>query len=461
MKRRFPFLSFFLAMFVLTSIALSYLLVFNSHPLSKYLSQEEVATKTIQNNQEQLSAYYQPAHVKFEEAVFPTTAYLAKGNRLFDLNHYPTLESLLVKIQHAPIQVRDIRINRNLEDYQALYEQDYIEFDFRQSVPLSLVDSLINLGNNQETPFKLDRILIPDSDKRLAYVVDTRTKSFIEVELSTDFDLADCFNQVNKVKENWLSVDRYDLKDKSVYLPVNEQVIKSKTYILEKIPENMFISSVFPNSDFVISQANTTDTKSYQNYQSTLTIFGSKQLMTITTNSISNREKISEEQKLRESFKPVAENAYWRQGLRYDGIRNNMVTYRRFLDGFPIYSHSSIEDYGALKVYMRNTPGSEVYRFEKPTVILMANIDDMSQDIPLLSADELVTTLTGAGVNLDRISDIQLVYEWQPDMQNFQVVTLIPKWYVEVNGRQYSLDQITHGDLAKQDQAQESNTEGE
>ena len=45
------------------------------------------------------------------------------------------------------------------------------------------------------------------------------------------------------------------------------------------------------------------------------------------------------------------------------------------------------------------------------------------------------------------LDQIFVAYEWQANMENFQLVTFIPKYYVEYKGRYISLERLKRGEL--------------
>ena len=54
------------------------------------------------------------------------------------------------------------------------------------------------------------------------------------------------------------------------------------------------------------------------------------------------------------------------------------------------------------------------------------------------------------------LDQIFVAYEWQANMENFQLVTFIPKYYVEYKGRYISLERLKRGELRHNQDASSS-----
>ena len=78
---------------------------------------------------------------------------------------------------------------------------------------------------------------------------------------------------------------------------------------------------------------------------------------------------------------------------------------------------------------------------------LRSHIDDKSKASDLDSASGLVSQLHEQGMATTDLDQIFVAYEWQANMENFQLVTFIPKYYVEYKGRYISLERLNRGEL--------------
>ena len=71
----------------------------------------------------------------------------------------------------------------------------------------------------------------------------------------------------------------------------------------------------------------------------------------------------------------------------------------------------------------------------------------------------MVSQLHEQGMVTTDLDQIFVAYEWQANMENFQLVTFIPKYYVEYKGRYISLERLNRGEL-RHSQESASSDEG-
>ena len=176
---------------------------------------------------------------------------------------------------------------------------------------------------------------------------------------------------------------------------------------------------------------------------------------TARSEAVQNRSSVHRDQIIMDSFAEMKKYGVWTQGLRLTTNNStNTLYYRRYLDGYPLMSDASPYYLG-----LQFNLSPKVTRFSGSFLSLRSHIDDKSKATELDSASSLVSQLHEQGMVTTDLDQIFVAYEWQANMENFQLVTFIPKYYVEYKGRYISLERLNRGEL-RHSQESASSDEG-
>ena len=453
--KRVSLTTLLLAFFVTLNLLLIYFLMFDTQILTTLFNrfEEETVITSTREPEEDVSALHQLTNPAIEQIITPYKLVVQEDAQRYDVNYYATLEEVMALLANQPFELDDNHVETDPAMFQAIYEQNFVELIYPTRFSVPTLRRLIEIPTDLSTQFELNRIVIPEGQATTVYLIDTINETYIQATLQDEDMKADLFALIKSVRdEQWLPVEAYQLNEQIVYLPTYETLASSQVYTLDELPDSLFLNEVFPNSNYDISEPDENNIRSYHTLLTSLLINDTTNIMTInhTFPSINNsqnitRDMILSEEKMRYSYPYIQAYEYWPGDIRLYEEQNNVVTYRRFLNGLPIYVAQGLPDYGATQVTLRTNSTIEVFRFRMPLVVLGTHIHDMSQVYDIESAEQIEAALIEQGLSLSSFDNIILGYEWQDDMENFKKVTLIPKWFFYINNHYYSMDQLRDG----------------
>lgn len=453
--KRITVTTLLLAFFVTLNLLLIYFLMFDTQILTPLFNrfEEETVITTTSEPRENGSNFRQLTNPTVDQIITPYKLVVKEDAQYYDVNYNATLEAVMELLANQPFELVDNHVVSDPEMFHSLSDQNLVELIYPTKFSVPALKRLIEIPTDLSTQFELNRIMIPEDEAATVYLVDTISETYIEANLQ-DADLkAELFTLIRSVRDDqWLAVEPYLLSQETVYLPTVETLASSQVYTLDELPDNLFLNEVFPNSNYDISEPDENNIRSYHTLLTSLLINDTTNFMTInhtfpSSSSSQNitRDMILSEERMRYSYPYIQSYEYWPGDIRLYQEQNNVVTYRRFLNGLPIYAAEGLADYGATRVTLRTNSTIEVFRFHMPLVVLGTHIHDMSEVYDVESAVQIETTLIDQGLSFADFDKIILGYEWQADMENFKKVTLIPKWFFYVNSQYYSIDQVRDG----------------
>ena len=438
------------------NLFLVYLLLFDTNLLNRWLNQfegETVITTSISEPIEAEEDYYEVTTLTLDQLITPTKLIVNETSDFYDVNNYATLQSVLELLGSQTIELNSNSVETHPEMYEAVISGEYLQLLYPTSFSVPSLRGLIATPEELSTQFEMNRLVFPRHLEGTVYLVDTKSQAYMEAELTDPTIAKEIFAVVDAVRDDqWLPVTRFAVDGGAVYLPTYETISLSQIYTLEKLPDSLFLDDIFPSNNYDIAEPDANSVRSYHTLLTTFQINDLTNIMSIN-HSISSttgsnniiRDMVLPEEKVRYSYPYVQTYEYWSSDIRLYSENNNTITYRRFLNGLPIYSAPGLADYGATRVTLRTNPNIEVSRYQMPLMTIGTHIHDMSRVYDIESGAQIAALLTEQGLGFERFTNIVLGYEWQSEMENFKTVTLVPKWFFHVNNTYYSIDQVRDG----------------
>lgn len=438
------------------NLFLVYLLLFDTNLLNRWLNQfegETVITTSISEPIEAEEDYYEVTTLTLDQLITPTKLIINESSDMYDVNNYATLKSVLELLGSQTIELNTNSVETHPDMYEAVTSGEYLQLLYPTSFSVPSLRGLIATPEELSTQFEMNRLVFPRHLEGTVYLVDTKSQAYMEAELTDPTIAKEIFAVVDAVRDDqWLPVTRFAVDGGAVYLPTYETISLSQIYTLEKLPDSLFLDDIFPSNNYDIAEPDANSVRSYHTLLTTFQINDLTNIMSIN-HSISSttgsnniiRDMVLPEEKVRYSYPYVQTYEYWSSDIRLYSENNNTITYRRFLNGLPIYSAPGLADYGATRVTLRTNPNIEVSRYQMPLITIGTHIHDMSRVYDIESGAQIAALLTEQGLGFERFTNIVLGYEWQSEMENFKTVTLVPKWFFHVNNTYYSIDQVRDG----------------
>lgn len=425
------------------SLVCTYFISINTSTLPQFINStinKESSTETTESENAKRT-YFQLSQPKYQD-VFSPDKIVIKQNNVNYLVDYPDLVSNVIqRLADRPFEIQDTQVYKMDTHLRDALLQDGIQLLFPEPVQLSTLGHFLIENDDVNEGMLIDTIFLISKDNSIAYLIDHTNNTYLKVN-SHDSLSEDIWKMITSVKKSWRMVEEYEGKRQAIYLPVEAPKVSTQVYTLDSLPDSLFISKIFPDSEFIIPKSENEGELIYRTYRYMLTINSLEQLLNLTIQSAQDEEAPIVNDKLISSFEPLKSYEYWNNGIKYFDKGEDYLIYRRYLNGYPIFSEPSLPEYGATKIYLRNHESSDVYRYQMPLLILNVHIDDLSKSIKLESANDILEQLAQHHIALSDVSDIRIAYEWQKDMEDFKKVTFIPKWYIEVEGKYYRLEDL-------------------
>lgn len=443
-------LSILLTVVVGLSLTMTYFLLYDIDGFQRLIGFQDEAVEVVTPSPETSNTrdYLATTDLSFQNVIAPDRMYLRLGQQSYfiqDLAIFSTITSL---IESRPIIVSDDQQENNIDNYNTLFDIDHLQILLPERLPIGIYTRLLNVESDVASDIYFDRIIIPlvSQESREAYLVDSESKSYLVGELSANISIEDFRKVLTRENTEFVEVIRYQGLERPIYLFVDNHSLESKLFTTELVPESRYVNTIFTDNNYTPSEVRDGLFR-FQNYQFTLEVNRDQQWMTLAVNRVTQGEPRTQVEKLRNSYRAIQNYEHWDEEIRLDHYRNNLVTFRRYFNGRPIITRSDVVDYGASLVQMRSDLSGDIYRHQQPMLVTKVFIDNISEQYEIQSHNEIINILDQYDYDISYFSDIILAYEWEEDMENFKKVHLVPKWFFELNGEYYAIDEIPEEDF--------------
>lgn len=430
-------------LFVIISMTLTYFLLYDIKTLERFIwNRQSDEDKVIIQEERKLPNFYQASQLESDQ-VFKPFRYIYRSDQatelMVDLAGIYKLEELILKDQ---LKVNQTDLNNDPKFIEELYSINHLQLQFADQISLGMLPNLVKAREVYQLQWKIDQVIYPLDGSNKVYMLNTATNDYVEVRLGQALDINE-IDQIYKQSEiPAILVQGYIGNRGMIYLPDQSPQLSTKVYTLEKVPESLYLTSF---SEIAALKKSDTigDKVIYYNYLYNLEFVDDKQILQIRVNR--NNELLTRTMSERyiNSFTNIRRYEYWQGPIRLMGSRDNLAIYRRFLGSFPIFTDSTLVDYGASKVHMRNNDAGDIFRYQIPLFILQAHLPDLETTETLETAVEIFDQVKDAGYSMAEFDNIFVAYQWQKDMETNKKVELVPKWFIQIDDSFYSFDKIT------------------
>jgi regulatory protein YycH of two-component signal transduction system YycFG len=260
--------------------------------------------------------------------------------------------------------------------------------------------------------------------KRLIFANDDDTEA-VEVRVKNKMDkLSTLLTNDKNTRIPVIDEDEY-------YAIAQPLKLKKYSYILATQPYVTYCDALFEEPDKVETDVSTNEQIFEGTNNEVLT--GNSETNHIDFRGFIDRKKNPAEENIyHQSYQYISRLTSFVHNLRFFDIKNNEVTYRTYVEGFPVFSK---EEKGKVKISVDKLSN------KTDEIHLATNLDTIQVPIPTEEVVELEDTNTmlanvkNAGGDPKKITGIVIGYEWSPISTVKQVVDLTPSWYVDYNGK--------------------------
>ncbi|CAM3219059.1 YycH family regulatory protein [Vagococcus fessus] len=313
-------------------------------------------------------------------------------------------------------------------------------FDLSMSSSLSLAYYL--KINEKEVPshIKKDvtfrRILVSFSDNHIHFI-DNENNQIYQTELLGD--PSEVKDILRKEGNRFLPVDNPKMDLPVYYEFKNDITLKKYSYIVATQSYTMFSKAFFDDTQEVFSND---DHKASKNVSLMNAEGGTLDIMydtgEVRFNSRFDSEKardLGTDTIYEDTFFYLKNTGNALGTIRYFEGTPNRVTYRNYVEGYPIFSD--------------NGKGRMDISRENKNIRISTNQETIQVPIPseeevvLESTDKIIEKLQLKGIDVKDIQGLQIGYTWEANQETKQVVDLVPEWYIKLKDKWESLSDVS------------------
>lgn len=354
-------------------------------------------------------------------------------------NTYVTQNPRVIQKVHQFLSgwgMRDVALTATYseEEYEAfIMETGRIELRFQSQVYLGLLTHYFNSLPEDLFNQRISRILISTDPSMPIYLVNDQTRNVYTAQ-RPESNMQPLITLWTENQTMFHSADAYAFREGIAFLPRNEFDVRQLVYLVEKQPNSFFINQLFEDTTELRDDSNEYVT-AYSDNISELRINKETGILSYYRNSL-DQTTIPSYQQVRDSFHSLKFIETWTHASYFSGFqdRNNEVTYRRFVEGYPIFS---FEDRGTVRMEMSD---NYLIRMQYPTEVIQTPLTDREEVVTIPRAQEVIDLLVANGYTFSQIDTMQLGYEWESSEESSRIAELEPKWFVKMDGAWRTVD---------------------
>ncbi|MBF0992729.1 MAG: hypothetical protein HXK75_01045 [Granulicatella sp.] len=331
---------------------------------------------------------------------------------------------------------------KDISKKEILSQEGYEQLVLRDSYSQLLFDAPVTFGvmtryfNDVPDEYKQEtfsRIIYRYDDQKNVYFINDYTKQVFQAKTDQDIQL-----ELSKYHDDakFHLVESYILKNKQIFIEVNNLSLEKQTYLMEQIPMSFYITQLFANPSEL---RNRSDGQSiiYNDNLSQLKMDRSTNVISYYQNRVDD-EHLTTTVHLQQSFAQMKKLGGWKLGMSFSDFDNDrkIVEYMRYVGTYPILSNAK----EGLSQFIITATGIEKMRVS--SLIAETPIPLKNESVNLMSGKELMDQILGKGIALDTLEDIRLGYAWQLSRESNQIVEFVPNWFIKVDHKWKTLQEV-------------------
>ena len=331
---------------------------------------------------------------------------------------------------------------KDISKKEVLSQEAYEQLVLRDSYGQLLFDAPVTFGvmtryfNDVPEEYKQEtfsRIIYRHDDSKNVYFINDYTKQVFQAKTDQDIQ-SELFKYYDDTKFH--VVESYILKNKQIFIEVNNLSLEKQTYLMEQIPMSFYITQLFANPSEL---RNRSDGQSiiYNDNLSQLKMDRSTNVISYYQNRV-DEEHLTPTVHLQQSFAQMKKLGGWKLGMSFSDFDSDrkIVEYMRYVGTYPILSNAK----EGLSQFIITASGIEKMRVS--SLIAETPIPSKNESIDLMSGKDLMDQILGKGIALDTLEDIRLGYAWKLSRESNQIVEFVPNWFIKIDHKWKTLGEV-------------------
>ncbi|CAI2549629.1 YycH family regulatory protein [Apilactobacillus kunkeei] len=426
MKIKYFILPALLTIAVVVSFALSASILIN--PAHYDRSSQKVSTQSSQIDVKPMSTIYSPTQVIRTKD---------SGKQYVLTNQSVNLTTEIGQQMNNYKDPKFTEVKSNEENYlKYLNTDDSVMLNYPDALNLKIVSQYISKSFKSLPNVSINRIMIPFDDSNDIYLFSDHNYKVYKIHVS-DTNV----KGIQKVIED--NVRAIPVKMKMINHTPFIDFYKSFTmpqygYLINRTSQNYYVTRLLSDSQDISVKRHRSSTV-YNDENSRQLSFSNDGEVNYYDSHPGNIST-NMTQFLKDSYQNisqllVSDTLANIRFFDYDS-KNSKVVYRNYVEGFPIFDQTP---YGAIEMRLVDNTSLK-YNFSLNT--LQIPVPTGRKDTKLITTDELLNNLRNHGYSANKITDIELAYQWSNTKSSDILITLQPTWFVKYNGKYMNYTQM-------------------
>ena len=310
-----------------------------------------------------------------------------------------------------------------------------IELVYEGQTPFGLIKKYFDRLPGEYENKTFNRAFYPVANFREIYFYDSVMQVLYTAEVENKTQ-ADMESLMSYPQADSVAVNSVKLKNQYIYLPVEKTKVAYRDYMVERLPNSLFVNFFFTDTSNV-NVRRTENVTRYVDYVSELRINERNNLLTYRKQQPINKS-IGLGDRLDMAFSELVRIEKWTEDIHYHNYNpeTRTVTFRRYLEGLPVFGEL---DYGVVQI--RSDKENLTY-VKLPLEVIKTPIARVEEDptVEVASGNEVLAQIESAGLSLDEVENIQLGLSWEKSEESTQVVRFSPRWHILEKGSWYEIE---------------------
>lgn len=314
--------------------------------------------------------------------------------------------------------------------YQEYMNNDsWIEFIFDAPVPFGLFENGFNDLPTDYENRTFTHIFMNTANPELAGFYDSHNETVYQIE-DTEYT-EDIINELVYSANNVLTdVEPVEINGRYIYLSTEEEEVEYHDYLVERLPNNLFIYQFFSDTSEIDARRTGSSTR-YIDLTTEVRINDSTNTLTYLRQR-SDMGQMTFSERLQSSYQFLTQIENWTEPVHYQDYvpETHEVTFQRYIQGYPVYSYQQFETSVEVTVVESGLTNLQVPLRVVQTPLTLTG--ERTKVLP--SGRDIVDQLEESELGLEYINDIRIGLTWMQSEEDNRVVHYEPNWYVEAQG---------------------------
>lgn len=308
----------------------------------------------------------------------------------------------------------------------------WIEFVYPDELPFGMISSNFSELSKETANLLFDRIIFDQYDSGKVSFYHMESGAFYTAEMIED-EKTKVGNLITQEDIFYQNAEIIYLNNTIKYLPIDPVEISYQSYIISQFPDRTYINNFFPDTSLVDRRSTNNSTR-YIDLTKEVTINENNHTLTYLSQIYTVDEMDSEDRYIK-SFQQINQLENWSDSISFSSIdaKNNILSFRREINGVPVFSKNEYESISEIAVVEEG-----VTHIKLPLRFVNTPIDIKGSPKKQLSSGIDVVNKLRAEMSeedFQLIEDFSIGYSWKESSEDSQVVNFEPDWYVYYKDR--------------------------